>query len=150
MDQLGKVNDTLDKVSETLDTINSTAADLMDTFLSSTSDFAEILGTLQKAADAASLLPGGDQITETATKFIKLANDTLAKAQGDLPEILSKVEAQIGPILPSIRKIADSLISEFMDAAQEVLDLSNVTDTSLLKKAKKSKKHVSKVNKKHK
>merc|ERR1719379_2799192 len=108
MDQLGKVNDTLDKVSETLDTINSTAYDMMDTFLSSTSDFVEILGTLQKAADAASLLPGGDQITETATKFIKLANDTLAKAQGDLPAIYAKVEAQILPILPAIQKITET------------------------------------------
>merc|ERR1712232_974885 len=49
-----------------------------------------------------------------------------------------------------IQKIADSLISEFMDAAQEVLDLSNVTDSSLVQKVKIPKGHVSKASKKQK
>merc|ERR1719277_1710222 len=103
-EQLGKVNDTLDEVGDTLDTINSTAYDLMDTFLSSTANFVEILEALQKAADAASMLPGGDKITAEATKFIDLANSSIAKAQGDLPAIVAKVEAQIGPLLPAIQK----------------------------------------------
>merc|ERR1719401_2521472 len=113
-DQLGKVNDTLDKVSDTIDTINSTAYDLLDTFMSSTGDFVAVLGTLQKAADAASMLPGGDQIAAEANKFIELANSSIAKAQGDLPAIVAKVEAKIGPIMPAIQHIAESLISEFM------------------------------------
>merc|ERR1719379_2043070 len=109
MDQLGKVNDTLDKVSETLDTINSTAYDMMDTFLSSTASFVEILGTLQKAADAASMFGGGD-IAAKATKFISLANSSITKAQDQLQAIVIKVEAKIEPILPAIQTVADSLI----------------------------------------
>jgi hypothetical protein len=95
------------------------------------------------------MLPGGATITEEATKFIGLVNSTLTKAQGDLPKVLAKVEAQIGPILPAIQTIADSLIGEYMDVAQEVLDLSNVSDSSLLKNVEGSKSHVSKSAKEH-
>lgn len=146
-DQLGAVNDTLDKITDTVDSINSTAYGMLETFLDSTSSFTSALGALQKAAAAAAMLPGGDSISEAATKFIGLANSSLEKATGQLPAIVSKVESQLDTIIPEIQKIAYSLMDEFLDAANDILALSNATDTSLLKKVKKAK-QTEKVSKK--
>lgn len=146
-DQLGTVNDTIDEVESVIGTINSTAYDLIDEFLSKTTDFTNILGALQKAADMSAMLPGGDKIKDTATKFIDLANSTLEKAQGQLQPVLSKVQSQLETILPGIQDLIDSVTSEYLDAAKDVLALSNSTDSSLLKKHAK-KEHASKATKK--
>merc|ERR1719277_2112440 len=144
--QLGAVNDTYDKVSGIVDQINGTIYDMLETFLSSTSAFDEILATLQKAADAASMLPGGDSISTAASDFISTANSSLQKAQGDLPDIVNEVESKVSAILPEIQETVNSVLSEFLDAAQDVMTLQNVTDASLVKKARNSK-HAEKAEK---
>lgn len=137
--QLGNVNDTMDIVSEMVATVNSTAYDMLDTFLSSTDSFATILGKLQEAASAAEMLPDGDELAKKVTGIIAKANSSLKKASAKLPATLTTVEKKATTDLPAIQKIADSLMSQFMEAAQNVLSLSNLTDSttdsSLAKKA---------------